>query len=434
MLKKSFHLGTALILALVFVFAACKGPVGPAGESGADGETGTTGTTGNPGSNWADPGVTFTANVLSNDLAIAFALSNKVTVDATASALTLTGVVPSGKTLNIKGANGVTINTGDLTVKNGGTLEVISGGALIADTAKTLVVEPTATVTVKSGGVLGSAAAIEWTASSAATLIKAKSIGGFDYSEAGTLTAYGDIVYEDGAAYYTKVASAADVDAAKGFTVADRIVLDAGVAAGNDATVRTALTSGKALYVKGSYGFTSGSIAIDGDLWVTGNVTQNASGNGVTVTGSLTVEGTYTAIVAIAAGVQYIDGTGVVQLGTLSIVADNSTTTAGFGIQVVNADNPATVGDLVITGKASSTTDAQLLLDGAGVSLVVTGTATLTKNDGDATIDGGGNDETIIFKNGSTLASSGSPTLNDLVVKAYTADTTYTWGGAAWAE
>jgi hypothetical protein len=37
MLKKSIHLGAALILALAFVFAACKGPEGPEGPGGVGG-------------------------------------------------------------------------------------------------------------------------------------------------------------------------------------------------------------------------------------------------------------------------------------------------------------------------------------------------------------------------------------------------------------
>ncbi|MDR3249168.1 MAG: hypothetical protein LBT39_10335, partial [Treponema sp.] len=157
------------------------------------------------------------SDVSANDLATAFALSGTVTVNAEGAAVNLTGLVPSGKTLRIAGSHGVKINSGDLTVKNGGNLEVLNGGALIADSAKTLIVEPSAAVTVKSGGALGSAVAIQWTVSSAADVIKAKSIGGFDYSEPGTLANYGVITYESGTAYYTKVV--ADVVAAKAFAV-----------------------------------------------------------------------------------------------------------------------------------------------------------------------------------------------------------------------
>jgi hypothetical protein len=128
---------------------------------------------------------------------------------------------------------------------------------------------------------------------------------------------------------------------------------------------------------------------------------------------------------------QYIDGTGVVQLGALSILATSSDH-VGFAIKVVNTTTKPTVGDLVITG-ISTPKNAQLLLDGSDVELIVTGTATLTEaSSGDATIAGGGASEKITFATGSELVAVGGPDLKSLVAQSHTSDTTYTWGGAAW--
>jgi hypothetical protein len=114
-------------------------------------------------------------------------------------------------------------------------------------------------------------------------------------------------------------------------------------------------------------------IEANSTITVSGDVIQNAGGTQLTVSGTLNVTGTYSALINQAATAQFIDGTGVVQLGTLSIVVD-STGNVGFGIKVVNGTTKPTVGDLVITGVSSSSRNAQLLLTGAGVELVVTGT------------------------------------------------------------
>jgi hypothetical protein len=362
MIKKSIHVWAVLLLAFAVVFSACEGPAGPAGPGGGEG--------------WKDPGVTYASDVTAHDLAIAFALSATVTVNAPSAPVNLTGVVPSGKTLRISGPGGVLINTGDLTLKNGGRLEVLAGGALIADTSKTLVVEPTATVIVKSG-----------------------------------------------AAYYTAVANAADAVAAKGYTVADAVFYVGSISTFN---ASTSIPAEKALTVKGSItAFNATTETIAGNLYVTGNVGQHASGTVLTVTGSLTIGGTYTAITAVANNLQYITGDGAITIGTLT-VASTSGTATGFKID----GSSVTATNVNITGYNSGT--ATLTIDGG--ALRVNGILTLTKAT-DHGILAGDNAGTVTFAANSQIVEVGGPTqatstpgLTYTAPYTFAAERTLTWG------
>jgi hypothetical protein len=373
------------------------------------------------GATWQDPGVVFISDVTVNELATAFALSGTVTVNAAdaAVAVNLAGLVPSGKTLRIAGPGGVKINSGDLTVKNGGNLEVLSGGALIADTSKTLIVDPTATVTVKSGGALGSAAAINWTVSSAATLIKAKTIGDFEYTHQDTLDNYGVITYENGTAYYTEVV--ADVAAAKAFAVSDNVYLKNTVATGASAAILGDLTSSRSLIVEGNFTLPTGGGAqtIAGALSVIGNFVQGSGGNAVTVDVSLNVTGTYAAITAIANTTQNIGGAGSVSIGTLT-VASSSGTATGFKIS-----NSVTATNVNITGFASG--PATLTID-AG-ALQVNGTLTFTEASGANGILAGASAGTVTFAAGSGIAEVGSVTHATAFPGITYTGTSYTFAG-----
>jgi hypothetical protein len=374
-----------------------------------------------------DPGVTFNAAVTANELAIAFALSNTITVNGAA----VTGLVPAGKTLKIAG---VVTPSAALTVNNGGTLQVLSGAGLVLTTSAALDVKAGGVAQVLSGGALSisqSGAIVTTATDPAGGAIRAKNIGTSYVNAHGSADDYGAVTF----------ASGAKLVATNVLALTDEAFVATGTVnfIGNPTITDTILASlaavtGQTLDITGdlTWGATAAkTIAADSTINVSGGVTQLAGGTKLTVNGTLSVTGTYDALANLAATDQYIDGTGVVLLGTLSIVA-TSAGDVGFAIKVVNATKPA-VGDLAITGITTSSRSAKLLLDGAGVELVVTGTATLTKDgSGDATIEGAGASEQITFAAGSELAAVGGPDLKSLVDQSHTSDTTYTWGGANW--
>jgi hypothetical protein len=383
MLKKSIHLGAALILALAFVFTACEGPTGPSGSSG---------------SGWVDPGVVFAAPVTAvtaNDLAIAFALSNTVTVDS----VTITGAVavPSGKTLRIAGAPTL---SAALTVNNGGTLQVLNNANLTLTVAIPLIVNAGGVAQVLSGGALSisEAAGVVGEAVGLGTAaIRAKYIGG-TYTNTGTnADDYGTVTFASGSAL---VATAAVALTAEAFAITGTVYYSTGVTL-TDGILSILDAASGVLYINGNLTWGTNAaktIGSNSTINVSGNVIQLGGGTQLTVDGELNVAGTYTALNAVVFGSQLIAGSGTVTLGTLAVASTGGNT--GFS---VNGDD-VTVGTVAITGNGANT--VTLRVDG---TLKVNTAFTVTGAGTDTVVINSSSAGTIVWKVGCVVTEAAAP-------------------------
>jgi hypothetical protein len=450
MIKKSIHVWAVLLLAFAVVFSACEGPAGPAGPGSGEG--------------WKDPGVTFTADVSANDLAIAFALSATVTVDGAEVA----GVVPNGKTLNIKGA--VDVGTDNLTVENGGVLRVLNQATLTVLAAQALIVEPTANVQVNGGGALAISEALGIVGTSvdlSTAAIQAKSIGNGYTNAHGDAGNYGSVIFASGAKLIATASAAVTAEAFLPLGVLDftggafNISSSAigGYINGNILNVSGALTVGDissfneptvvnaaslaaytlatlpadlTLNIVGAAILTgsSNAVTIAGALNVGGDVTTDSGGAKVTVTGTLDVDGSYTVAVNKLIAAQYFDGAGTITLGTLNVTG----ATGATSFEIKAAASVAAEKVDVISANSADTT---LTITG---QLTVSDEVTITKASNAPVLNGDGTGR-LIFGTGAKLTGTGTATASTAfpnVTSEYAeiiwVDTTYTFASGATFE
>jgi hypothetical protein len=143
MLKKSLIFGGIVVCAMLFVLAACEGPVGPAGDPGIAGDKGSQGSQGNPGNSGLIGGVVlFGGSVTADDLAAAFDATG-TTVILASNVTDVYGEVPEDKTLRVLGDTAVADGQ---TLTLNGTLSFYSASAalhadMISSTSGGLVVD-----------------------------------------------------------------------------------------------------------------------------------------------------------------------------------------------------------------------------------------------------------------------------------------------------